>query len=108
MRSEAASRRRRYSTTLGQGASLRSAPTLWPRKLSGETGPEATAGSAATAGAASDRSDKKVRLNVKTYGRGQRDIGSPPSVTPECTVPGCSSYNLLFRAWQAACFCYNP
>src|SRR5215210_194645 len=80
MRSEAASRRRRYSTTLGQGASLRSAPTLWPRKLSGETGP------AARAGAGTDSMDRTDRLSVSTYGRGQRGIGVLPSVTPESTV----------------------
>src|SRR5262245_28944259 len=75
MRSEAASRRRRYSTTLGQGASLRSAPTRWPRKLSGDGGSAADIGSGRTA-----------RLSASTYGKTVRGIG-PPSLDAECTAP---------------------
>src|SRR4030095_10109826 len=69
MRSEAASRTRRYSTTLGQGASLRSAPTRWPRKLSGD------GASVAAAGAARART---ARLNASIFGRGLQGIGRSP------------------------------
>ena len=46
-RGEAASTSRRYSTTFGQGASLRSAPTSWPRKAAGGWISAAPAGAAA-------------------------------------------------------------
>ncbi len=42
-RSEAASTSRRYSSTFGHGASLRSAPTRWPRNSSGVGGVAAPA-----------------------------------------------------------------
>src|SRR5881227_1162564 len=66
-RSEAASTRRRYSTTLGQGASLRSAPTRWPRKLSG-VGTSAAVDGGVRAGTA--------RHSTARIGRIRR-IGSP-------------------------------
>src|SRR3954454_17312846 len=90
-RPDPASTRRRYSTTLGQGASLRSAPTGWPRKLSGEGIPAAADGIARVG---------RARHRTNRIGRVRRGIGSPPETVKIFLQ------SPRFRAWQTACFCY--